>query len=299
MNLKNLRQFVAVAEAGSFRRAAERIGVEQPVVTVGIQKLEAELGQALFIRGRGNGGTELTAAGAAILESARLALMHVDNIQPMLDELKDGTQGTLRVSFVGSATYAFLPRVIPGFRQSFPGVSLVMTETTSIAMLQDLQADKLDVGLVRGPLLSRLPEGVELVKVEEDEIMLAVASASEFAKLSAVALAEMASQPFIMYSASNVPHFNSIATLLCQQAGFVPKIAQEVNKVATLLSLVASGLGVGLVPGITGGYTSELVRLIPLKDQSETKHVALYMAHRGSRSTIAAKRFVDHVMSRL
>ncbi|KUY84964.1 hypothetical protein WI25_35480 [Burkholderia cepacia] len=174
-----------------------------------------------------------------------------------------------------------------------------MTETTSIAMLRDLQVDKLDIGLVRGPLLSSLPDGVEMIKVEDDEIMLAVANSSELAKLSAIELADVASQPFIMYSSTNVPHFNSIAILLCQQAGFVPKVAQEVNQVQTLISLVASGLGVGLVPGITGGYTSELVRLIPLKDKSETKHVALYMAHRGNKATIAARRFVSHVLSHM
>lgn len=127
LDLRRVRQFVVLAETLNFRRAAEKLHMTQPPLTVAIQKLEAELGLRLFERG-GSGGVSLTPSGQAALAEARRLLFHNGQLLAAARGASQGTGGALRVGFVGSTTNGVLQRAVRLFRAEYPGVELVLKE---------------------------------------------------------------------------------------------------------------------------------------------------------------------------
>ena len=149
-----MRHFVVLAETLNYSRAAERLHMAQPPLSVSIQKLEAELGIKLFIRGPT--GVALTASGAAALPQARKLLLHGGQLAQIAQDAATGTGGRLHIGFAGSAIYKLLPTLVPLFRAQFPEVELVLREDTTARIMAQLEDDMLDIGLVRTPLRSML-----------------------------------------------------------------------------------------------------------------------------------------------
>jgi len=260
VELRHLRYFVTVAETGNFHRAAERLNMSQPPLTVAIRNLERELGCALFTRGPR--GVMLTGAGELALEHARAALRQAEHFRDAARERMAGQRGRLTVGFVGSATYAFLPLIIPLFRRRFPHVELTLEESTTATLLPAVRDRRVDVALVRLPFTR--PRDVEIAVVEEDEMVAAVPAASALAMRRIIPLHDLAGFDFVNYTA--ISGLNATMLAACQAAGFSPHVAQEAAQVQTLLALVESGLGVALVPGRCRRQLPDGVRLVPLRD---------------------------------
>lgn len=149
MELRQLKQFVAVAETLSFRRGAERLHMAQPPLSVAIRKLEEELGAELFER-RGR-TIRLTAAGGEALRTARRCLADAEEVRTATRNAARGESGLVRVGFVGSATYSLLPRLLPVFRKRYPAIALELHEANNLELLTQVEHERLDVGLVRYP----------------------------------------------------------------------------------------------------------------------------------------------------
>ncbi|WP_342050766.1 MULTISPECIES: LysR substrate-binding domain-containing protein [unclassified Cupriavidus] len=274
MDLRQLQQFVVLAETGNFHRAAERLHMAQPPLSISIRKLEAELGTPLFVRT--TRGVRLTQAGEAALNDARRALFHAGQARAAAVSAAHGERGALRIGFVGSATYALLPKLIPAFRDAHPGIELILHESTSASILDRIERGQLDAGLVRFPILSSGP--FTLLPLESDTFVAAVPADSAFAQQSGIALKTLASEPFIMHPSADVPNLQAVAMLMCQQAGFVPRIAQEAVQVQTIVSLVESGLGVALVPGVTARYTNRRVRFLRITSPRPAARIGIALA---------------------
>ncbi len=242
MELRQLRYFVALAETGNFHRAAERLNMSQPPLTVAIRKLEEDLGTTLFVRG--TRGVTLTPAGRAALDTAKATLTQAERFREAAREGATGARGRLRVGFVGSATFELLPRIVPEYRRRFPAVELVLEEVTSFQIARALAAGELDVGLVRLPLTEVV--AVDTVSIDTDEMQAALPVGSPFSRAGEVALEALSAEPFILQSGVSVLH--SITLNACHAAGFVPIVAQEAPQLSAILALVGSGLGVALVP---------------------------------------------------
>lgn len=258
MDLRQLRYFVTLAETQNFHRAAERLHMSQPPLTVAIRKLEDELGLALFVRAAR--GVTLTPAGRAALEPARATLAHAERFREAAREGAAGERGRLRVGFVGSATFELLPRIIPEFRRRYPAVELVLEESTSATIARRLVGGEFDVGLVRLPLTERAD--LETHVIDPDEMHAALPEASPFGRAGAVRLEDLADQPFILQARVSVLH--ETARQACRAAGFVPLVAQEAEQLSAVLALVRSGLGVALVPSRAASSVPQGVRLAPL-----------------------------------
>jgi DNA-binding transcriptional LysR family regulator len=261
MELRQLRYFVMLADTGNFHRAAERLHMSQPPLTVAIRKLEEELGTTLFLRSAR--GVVLTAAGRASLDMARATLAQADRFREAAREGAAGERGRLRVGFVGSATFELLPRLIAEYRRRYPAVELMLEEATSADIARKLAAAELDVGLVRLPLLEIA--AVDTQVIDPDELYAALPEGSPFSDAHSVALSDLAEQPFILQSRISVLH--SITLAACQKAGFMPKVAQEAAQLSAVLALVRSGLGVALVPSRAAGSVPQGVRLVRLASQ--------------------------------
>ncbi len=287
MDLRRIRHFVAVAETLNFRRAAERLHMAQPPLTVSIQKLEAELGTRLLERGAG--GVSLTASGRAVLAQARKLIFHGSQLEAVARSVADGTGGTLGIGFVGTATSGLLQKVVPLFRAEYPGVEVVLQEATSVAILQMLEENTLDVGIVRTPLLRAT--AATLAPLERHEFIAALPRGHVLAAKASLHLRELAQEAFVMNAPSGAAGLHSAIMLACQHAGFMPRITQYGVQVQTVLALVESGLGVALVPSPMQRHGSGKIEFRPLVDLPEGAMTGLSLAYFADRESPAAARF--------
>ncbi|GAA5235953.1 LysR family transcriptional regulator [Verticiella sediminum] len=289
IELRTLRQFVVIAELGSFRRAAEALFIAQPALTVSMRKLERAIGVVLFERGPR--GATLTPAGAAMLQEARHTLRHAEEARQVARMVASGEGGRLRVGFVGSATYALLPRAVPAFRQRHPEVRLELVESTTVEMLERVHRHRLDAGLVRGPLAAA--PGLQTWVVERDDAMIAVPAGHALVRRDEARLVDCAGEAFVSYSPREVPGLAAWVGALCLGAGFSPRIEQEAAQVQTVVSLVASGLGVALVPASTRYFSHPAVRFIRLADQAARHALSLSLILPQDTPSATALRWRD------
>src|SRR5690606_16079173 len=180
-------------------------------------------------------------------------------------------------------------RLLPRFRSEYPGVDLDLRESTSIALLEQLETQALDVGLIRTPILR--PTRAEITVLEADEFVVALPRGHALATQGPLRLAQLTGETFVMYAAPNAAGLLSAAMLACQSAGFVPKVSQRAIQVQTLLALVETGLGIALVPSVMQRYLSERIVYRPLLDLPRTATVGLAIACSENAETPAAAHF--------
>lgn len=289
MELRQLRQFVVLSETLNFHRAAERLHMAQPPLSVSLKKLEGELGARLFERT--TRGVKLTTFGRTFLLRARRILFEADEALATARATVSGEEGTLTIGFVGSATYSALPSLVPAYRAAYPRVEMILRESTTTEILNDLGRQAIDLGIVRTPLARASNAALEAI--EDDHLFLALPAAHALAHGDDVSLADVREEPFILYSPQTVPSLHAIVMLACQQAGFTPRVAQEAIQVQTIISLVESGLGVALVPATAtrSGYARTVFRRVA--NLGEAARVQLAIAFLPEWETIAARRFRD------
>ncbi|OZI38500.1 LysR family transcriptional regulator [Bordetella genomosp. 10] len=289
MDLRQLRQLVTIAELGSYRRAAEVLHIAQPALSVSIQKLEHLVGVQLLERG--TRGVTLTPAGQALVTDARRALYHADQARQAARRVGLGEWGTLRLGFVGSATYTLLPRLLPAFRAACPEVDLELREDSTVGLLALLRSGEIDAALVRGPTAEDplLSSWV----LERDDLILAAPRGHPLARGESVPLCAARGETFVVYSPKMVPGLHGVTQELCRSAGFSPRIGQEAIQVQTVVSLVASGMGVALVPGVARVYTTPHVVFVPLTDPRAHGALALSLVTHREGANAAVLRLRD------
>lgn len=257
IDLRLLRQFVAVAEELHFHRAAARLHMSQPPLTAAIRRLEELLDAELIVRGNRTLG--LTAAGQVLLLEARRTLQQAEHAFAHTRDVAAGRSGTLRMAYVGSAMYGRLPGLIRRFRQSHPHVRLELREATSRQQQRMLRAAEIDLGVLIPPV----PEANDLQLRAFDRDGLVIAMPSEHPLLAAARMfdvADLAGEDFVMWPADEGIGFHSHVMTLCRASGFAPRVVQEAHGMHAVLSLVAVGAGVSIVPASMCGFRSEEIR---------------------------------------
>lgn len=289
MDLRRIRHFNVLAETLNFSRAAERLHIAQPALSVSIQKLETELGTRLFERTPT--GVWLTASGKAALVEARRLLYHGEQLMRTAGDAAAGTGGRLRIGFVGSAIFRLIPTLIPRFRSQYPGVELVLTEATSVRILSMLNEEALDIGIVRTPLLQS--HGATLITLQRDRFVAALPASHALAERQSLRLEELSGEPFVMYVQGEATGLHASAMAACEAAGFTPHVTQEATQIATVLALVESGLGVALVPQVMRGLRDPQVLYRDLVDAGDAVNTTLALAYQTGNETPAAQRFIE------
>lgn len=289
MDFRHLQQFVVLAETLNFRRAAEKLHMSQPPLSVSIRKLESELGVDLFSRGKD--GVKLTESGKAALADARRALFHAGQFKHAAIAASTGDGGVLRVGFVGSATHAILPSILSQFRRRYPAVRLVLREATSIHIMQKLEDESLDIGVLRVPVLSL--SNIRLMALQTENFVLAMAKSHPLAQCPVVKLKDLSEEDFILYAASDAAGLRMAAIHACQLAGFTPRVAQEAVQVQTVLGLVEVGLGVALVPSVSRRFTSTQIVYKSLSDFPLSASIGISLAWNPLTETAAIRNFRD------
>ncbi len=244
MELRHLKYFVAVAEELHFSRAAERVGIAQPPFSQQIKALEHEVGVPLLLRTKRT--VELTAAGQAFLIEARKVLAQADHAVKMARRAARGDVGQLVIGFVSSAVYGKFSSAFGLMRKRHPGVHLVLRDITSEEQVEAMNAHELDVGLIRPPVWHA--EALSLRVISREPLMAALPANHRLAKQKRLNLKSLAAESFLLVPRHLGPGFYDQIVALCARAGFVPNVFQEARNTQTIVSLIAGGMGVSIVP---------------------------------------------------
>jgi DNA-binding transcriptional LysR family regulator len=271
MELRHLQYLIAVAEEGTFTRAAARVHVAQPGVSAQIRQLERELGQELLVRGARR--VTLTEAGAAVLPYARAALAAVAAARDAADELAGLLRGHITIGTVTSvSSEGFdLPALLARFHGDHPNVGITLTADNSDELIRSLHHGRVDLALLG--LGSTEPAGLDIHVITEEPLVAAVGPSHPLAARSSITLPAL-----IRHELISLPRGTGLRSCLddaCAAAGLAPTVSLEAGDPRTLAQLAAHGLGVAIVPrSITDARPGEL-RGLPISRPGLRGRIAL------------------------
>jgi DNA-binding transcriptional LysR family regulator len=272
MDLRHLRYFLAVAEELSFTRAALRLGLGQPPLSQQIQQLEQEIGARLFERLPR--GVVLTAAGQRLQRDARAILAQTEQALVQARRAGRGELGTLRIGFTSSASFhPFVTAAIRDYRAAFPDVGLELFEETTAQLLGRFRTHRLDAAFLR-PAPGEAESWEEELLFEEP-MMVALPAGHALAGEAALPLAALSEQPFVLYPRRNGRALYDAIVDACRAAGFSPRVEQEAPQMASTVTLIATGLGISLVPESMGQLLAQGVTYRPILGPAPVARLAL------------------------
>lgn len=238
LEIRQLHYFLTVAEEMNFSRAAKRLHITQPPLSLQIQRLENELGVLLFRRT--NRHVEITEAGREFMEDVQKIFEQLDRAVENAQRTHQGLRGKIRVGFVGSATYDVLPLVLREFRQKFPNVEVTLLELSTPRQLEALIEGQIDIGFLRPPIYNN---EIAMMEVSKMPCVLAVPKNHPLLENPSLTLQELKPFPFVMLSPKTWEGLYNEIKYLCE-----PIIQQEALEFQTVIGLVAAGLGIAVVP---------------------------------------------------
>ncbi|WP_340053514.1 LysR family transcriptional regulator [Pseudomonas sp. JAI120] len=274
ISTRQLRYFVEIADSGSFSAAAERLFVAQSALSRQIKELETQLQTPLFERTARQ--PRLTAAGEAFYPRARNLLGELHKASEMATQVGNGQLGTLRLSHSSTVPMSgVLLQGISTWLDRCPGVSMDIVKLSSEAQLEDIADDRLDVGVLRLPVL-RQREGVRVMPLYSEQLLLAVPANHKLSRSQApIELEQLKDEAFI-----SIPHpqrggLSYLSAELCMRAGFFPKAARVMSRKTTQLQLIQAGFGIALLPKSMQDIAPANVHFLPLADPDCLSTVAL------------------------
>ncbi|PPF44465.1 LysR family transcriptional regulator [Pseudoclavibacter sp. AY1F1] len=270
MELRQLRYFLAVADELHFGRAAARLHMTQPPLTVAVRKLEEELGVELFERTTRN--VSLTAAGRMFRQRAGAVLEDLESAVADLGDVAAGVAGRLRIGFVSSASYSVLPRGLQAFQELRPRIHLEPRSLTSAEQITLLLEGELDVGILRDPL--SVP-GLHATLLEGEDLVAVLPAADALAAESIVPASSFHEKAVVLFPFELMPGFVSAVMSWLGTAQAVPRIVQSVIHQETVLGLVAAGVGASILPASVARFQMPGVVTRPLLGSPRTELYAV------------------------
>jgi DNA-binding transcriptional LysR family regulator len=282
MKLQQLRFFITVADELGFSKAANKLHVAQPSLSVQIKALEEELGARLFERDKHH--VFLTQAGKRFEEHARAILARAETAKFEARSAAAGEMGSIDFGYTASAMFSsVLASVIRQFRERHPQVFLTLHELTSVEQFHGLLEHKLDVGVLRRPDIAT-PVGLQLGEWYRTPLVVAIPRDHALARRQSVKLADLKGDSFIMYPREAGTGIYWQVMDLCAKAGFRPRVAREVLESSTIIGLVAAGVGIAIVPADMNCIRFEGIEYKKLADAEAFS--TLYLACREADSGV-------------
>jgi DNA-binding transcriptional LysR family regulator len=300
MELRHLRYFVMVAEERHFTRAAARLNMQQPPLSQQIRALEVELGFDLFKRHPK--GVDLTAGGQVFLLEAREILARVAEGARKASRAAHGIEGTLVIGFTSSAAaHPLIPRIIRAYREQYPGVAVSLKEGSAQQMTEASIDGSVDVGILRAPVGQH--PSIAFHRLLNEEMLLTLPVGHRLlnghgpsAEPPTLSLNDLRDEPFILVRRPGAPGMYANLITACENAGFTPKIAFEVERMLTNVSLVAAGAGVSMVPASMKDVHRESVVYCRIRDARPKLHAPITLVCRTFNPLPPLQNFV--VLSR-
>ncbi|KJZ15037.1 MULTISPECIES: LysR family transcriptional regulator [Halomonas] len=288
MDFKQLRYFLTVVEEGAISSAARKIPLAQPALTRQLRLLEESVGATLLERSRQ--GVSLTAAGVAFHGEARRLLREFETAKLDARRIADGQLGQLRLGV--TVMHLWVPQIVKllnGYRQRYPDVSLKVQSLLSAPQVEALRHHQLDAGMLFFP-----PDDDDQLDshcLYEDRLVLVASEGSRLAQHPPSRLADLAGEDFIWFERSATPVYHDKLIHAFQRRGFTPHVVQEGTDNATMLCLVAAGMGCTILPEMTMAGAPEGVVSFPLEDLDIV--LPLMLVWRRDASLPAVRRLIE------
>ena len=244
LDIRNLQAFLAVAEELHFGNAACRLGIAQPPLSQLIRKIEQALGYALFVRDTRK--VELTPPGEALVVLARDLLARLDGGLKHVAAVARGDAGRLEVGFTPTVALDVLPRIIRGFRATFPAVEAHLFEMLPDPLHEALGTRSIDVAIMREPSEHW---GNRIIALCQEPFVAVLPAQHRLADPGTrFRLGELRDEPFVLFPHNRGSKNMAKMLALCAEASFLPRIVQEVPGWQTAVSMVGAGIGVSIQP---------------------------------------------------
>ena len=261
MELRHLRYFVAVAEDLHFGRAADRLGIAQPPLSQQIRRLEAELGTRLLHRT--NRRVQLSDVGRAFLAEAKLTLLQADRARDVVRRVKGGEFGQLIIGHQATAEVSVFPRLLPTFTKRHPEVAIAFqTPLLPHEQFEMLRDGRIHVGFLRLPAKDRR---LVVVPILREPLVAALPARHPLAKRRSVTLRALSTEPFVFFRRQKISGFYDVVMDIWRRAGQKPRMLEQTTRMHTVMSLVAIGRGVSLVPRSARGFGGKGVVCRPVR----------------------------------
>ena len=290
MEIHQLEYLIAIAEEGSFTRAAERLLIAQPSLSQQIKKLEREVGRPLF--DRLPRGVVLTEAGYHLLEHARRAMQEIGDGKRRAAEVGARIAGSLAVGAIPTIAPFLVPAAVKTFLKRWPGVAFTLIEDVTAKLLQGLERGDLDLAIMSS---AEEPRGIHVEKVGSEPLFLMVARDHRLAKKRKVAWSDVEQERFLVLQ--DMHCLTGQVLQLCDQQAVRPRIAARGAQLTTIAALVSAGLGVSMVPEMFRRADSAADRVyLPFAQVPPSRDLCIaWSLHR--YRTNAAKALADTVRS--
>lgn len=288
MEFHQLRYVCAVADTGSFSRAAERCQITQPSLSQQVLKLEEELGTKLFDRlGR---SIRLTEAGRAFIPRARTILEQMEAARSSAADRSTDFRGSVAVGVIPTVAPYLIPSYAAGFAKRYPDARLRIVEETTAVLVEGLRDLSIDVAILALPLRHK---ELELTRIRTEPLFAALSKDHPRASAKSLALKELRGESFVMLRDGHC--FRDLSIDTCTRARFSPHIAFESGQFSSLLGMVAAGVGVSLVPemAIDRGVACRYVRI---SDAQATRTIVTAVLHGRSFNRVQ-EAFVSGIRS--
>lgn len=243
IELRHLRYFVAVADDLHFGRAADRLALSSPSLSVQIRQLEELVGARLF--DRHSRRVALTDAGQVFRDAATRILREVDAAVLTAREADAGATGELRLGFGPTLMLSTLAQVVSSYRARHPGVHVDLRELATADQTTALLRGDLDVGFMRG---AEADARLHVEPFAREPLLIAVNRHHALARARGVRVSALADEPWVLFPRAIAPLLHEQVMKLCRDAGFTPRVVQESREVYTTVGLVGAGVGVTIVP---------------------------------------------------
>ncbi|MAC77357.1 MAG: hypothetical protein CML66_04770 [Rhodobacteraceae bacterium] len=281
LTLRHYELLVILAEELHFGRASERLGISQPQLTQQLKQMEELIGTMLFERNRRK--VDLAPAGHLLLPEARAVLRHAVKANDVAMRVGQGKIGELALGYVGAASYSgVLARLLRLYRDKAPDVQLQLTAMDLDLQFPEVSAGNLDAGIVRLPF-PNMPENLVTRTLRQEKLWIALPGEHRLKDSDGVRLADLGGEPFVATHLPPNTGFSASMHRACAAAGIIPDIVHRSPQFASIVSLVAAGLGVAVVPEAMKNLYVPDVIYRPLMDVKETANISIvYQAHRES-----------------
>jgi LysR family hydrogen peroxide-inducible transcriptional activator len=267
MELHQLRYFCAVARTGNFTRAAENQHIAQPSLSQQIHKLEDELGARLF--DRLPRFARLTESGKAFLPRAEAILRRVDEARTEIQEQSRAAVGTVYVGSIPTIAPYFLPLVLARFAGRYPGVSVRVIEDITSVLLDHLHRGRVDLVLLALPVRG---EELQFEELFRESLFACLPESHRLASRKTIGLAEIRDEPFLLLKEGHCFRENALAA--CRRSRIDPNVIFESGHFSTILAMVATGMGVSVVPAMAVSEHSGC-RFVRLREDGMARRVGL------------------------
>src|SRR6202167_3069938 len=275
MELRQIRSFLSVAETLHFGRTAELIHLSQLALSLQIRALEEEVGARLFERNRRK--TTLTAAGLAFRDDAAAALSQLEQAIRRARLAASGKLGLLRIGFASGGS-EIVPNIVRQFKESNPDVEFSLRNILTAEQVEMLETGSLDIGFPRLPIGEH--SALDVVTVHREHLVLVVPSSHKLAKRKKVRLREAAGQDFVMYERTYAPGFHDLIFGILRDARIAPNVSQTAAEIPFLISLVASGMGITIMPASTVKHSVASVVACEILDRIPKVEIAIAVSKR-------------------